>query len=63
MNKYGKPNDYIKMWEQAARMGHEGALTDLGYLYENGLADQQTGNEIIAPNPEKALSYYGKAAK
>ncbi len=38
-------------------------MTDLGFLYENGLEDEDSGNEIISPNPDKALNYYNKAAK
>ena len=44
-------------------MDHLSALTDLGYLYENGLEDENTGRFLIDPNPEKALNYYNQAAK
>ena len=37
-------------------------MTDLGYLYENGLEDDDTGRTIIASNPKKALQYYNEAA-
>lgn len=35
----------------------------MGYLYENGLYDEDTDKEILAPNEEKALKYYLKAAE
>ena len=44
-------------------MGHLESMTDLGYLYENGLQNEETGLSIIHPNSEKALSYYSKAVK
>ena len=34
----------------------------MGYLYENGLEDEDTGRTILEPNADKALSYYSKAA-
>jgi len=34
----------------------------MGYLYENGLYDEDTQKEILPPNEEKALKYYMKAA-
>jgi len=34
----------------------------MGYLYENGLEDEETSRMIIEPNYDKALSYYSKAA-
>lgn len=42
-------------------MGHLESMTDLGYLYENGL--EEDGREVIAPNPEKALQYYQRAVE
>lgn len=47
---YGKPLQYLKMWEEASAGGHMEALTDMGYLYENGLEDEDTGRTIIQPN-------------
>lgn len=46
--EYGKPYEYLKMWEEAAKMGHLESMTDLGYLYENGL--EEDGRTIIDPN-------------
>ena len=43
--EYGKPYEYLKMWEEAAKMGHLESMTDLGYLYENGLEEE--GRTII----------------
>ena len=37
---YGKPYEYLKMWEEASQHEHLEALTDMGYLYENGLEDE-----------------------
>lgn len=51
------------MWEQAAALGHLESLTDLGYLYENGLEDEQTGRTILTPDCDKALRYYCQAAE
>ena len=31
--QYGKPFEYLKLWEEAAKMGHLESMTDLGYLY------------------------------
>lgn len=42
-------------------MGHLESMTDLGYLYENGLEEE--GRTIIEPNSEKAFSYYSKAVE
>jgi TPR repeat protein len=50
------------MWEEASQHGHLEALTDMGYLYENGLEDDDTGRTILEPNFDKAYSYYSKAA-
>lgn len=36
-------------------------MTDLGYLYENGL--EEDDRQIIEPNPEKAFEYYSKAVE
>lgn len=47
---YGKPYDYLKMWEEASTNGHLEALTDMGYLYENGLQDDESGRTILEPN-------------
>ncbi len=44
---YGKPYEYLKMWEEASSNGHLEALTDMGYLYENGLEDDDTGRMIL----------------
>ena len=38
-------------------------MTDLGYLYENGLENEETGRTIIDSNSEKALKYYSQAVK
>lgn len=38
-------------------------MTDLGFLYENGLEDEDDQKTIIAPNPEKAYKYYSKAVE
>lgn len=35
------------MWEEASASGHLEALTDMGYLYENGLEDEETGKTIL----------------
>jgi TPR repeat protein len=35
------------MWNEAAKMGHLESMTDLGYLYENGLEDEETGQWIV----------------
>jgi TPR repeat protein len=35
----------------------------MGYLYENGLQDEDTDRVILEPNFEKAHSYYLKAAE
>lgn len=51
------------MWEEASSNGHLQALTDMGYLYENGLQDDETGRKILQPNFDKAFSYYNKAAE
>jgi TPR repeat protein len=50
------------MWEEASQAGHLEALTDMGYLYENGLEDEETGRTILEPNFDKAYAYYSKAA-
>ena len=42
-------------------MGHLQSMTDLGYLYENGL--EQDGRVIIEPNSDKALQYYSKGVE
>ena len=34
----------------------------MGYLYQNGLDDEDTGHTILEPNYDKAYSYYSKAA-
>lgn len=34
----------------------------MGYLYENGLEDEETGKIILEPNFDKAFNYYSKAA-
>ncbi len=47
---YGKPNEYINIWEESCKLGHLESLTDMGYLYENGLYDEDTEKEILAPN-------------
>jgi TPR repeat protein len=49
------------MWEEAAKMGHLESMTDLGYLYENGVEEE--GRQVIEPNQEKAFQYYTKAAE
>ena len=36
---YGRPYQYIKMWEEASSNGHLEAMTDMGYLYQYGLED------------------------
>jgi hypothetical protein len=38
------------MWEEASSNGHLEALTDMGYLYENGLEDEETNRKILEPN-------------
>jgi TPR repeat protein len=35
----------------------------MGYLYENGLEEEDSSRIIIEPNPDKALAYYKKAAE
>lgn len=40
-------------------MGHLESMTDLGYLYENGLEEE--GRTIIEPNSQKAFGYYTTA--
>lgn len=34
----------------------------MGYLYENGLEDENTGRSIIDADFDKAFKYYSKAA-
>ena len=50
MGEYGKPNEYLRMWDEAAKLGHLESMTDLGYLYENGLEDEETGKFILKPD-------------
>lgn len=51
------------MWEEASANGHLEAMTDMGYLYENGLTDQDTNRTILEPNFQKAFTYYTKASQ
>jgi TPR repeat protein len=37
---YGRPNEYINIWKQAAEMGSLEAMTDMGYLYEKGVDNE-----------------------
>lgn len=59
---YGKPNEYINMWKRAAEMGSLEATTDMGYLYEKGIKDEDTGQLIMPPDSNKAHQYYIQAA-
>ena len=35
----------------------------MGYLYENGLEDEETNRTILEPNYDKAYEYYSRAAE
>ena len=52
----------IEMFEQASELGHLNAMTDLGYLFNYGVRNQDR-EYILPPDLEKAIKYYTKAKK
>lgn len=37
-------------FEKAAKLNHQDALTDLGFIYENGILNELTKEYYIKPN-------------
>lgn len=51
-------------YEKSAESGHLDALTDLGFIYQMGIKDQNNPNIYIEePNLKTAIFYYKKAKK
>lgn len=65
INAYEKSIKIAKnYYEKAAELGHLDALTDLGYMIQTGLKDQNNPNIYIEePNIEKAIEFYKRAKK
>ena len=61
--EYGKPYEYLEMWKRAAEMGNLEAITDMGFIFEKGLVDEEVGRTIVEKNSQKAHEYYLRAAR
>lgn len=42
------------MWKKAAEMGNLEAITDMGFIYEKGLIDDDTGRTVVPKSSSKA---------
>lgn len=62
-NKEAEIRGGIEYYEKAAKKGHLDAMTDLGFIYEKGIKNENGYGYFIQPHPQHALKYYLKARK